>query len=735
MRSPVFAQSSRAHSNVYTLSLAFLLIVSSQLSTCSAQGTAFTYQGRLSDGGNPAGGIYDLRFTIYDSTNIPGNVVAGPLTNSATAVSNGLFTVTLDFGPGVFTGLDRWLDIGVRTNGSLNAYTVLVPRQHLTPVPYAIFANTASNLSGTLPAAQLTGTLPASAFVGYTGTVALTNGANLFGGAFSGTFNGLFNGAFAGNGAAVTNVNVMNLTGVLADNQLPANTALVNSNQVFSGTNLFTGFNVFSGPTNSFNGAFSGNGINLTNLNGSQVTTGTVADARLTTNVALLNRNQTFTGSNVFNGANTFTNFGNSFIGSFFGNGLVGWIVVSGTSTQAMSDAGYLLVSTQLTTVTLPAAPNVEDIVRISGAGSGGWQVAQNTGQAILGNFSGFTNASWTVSGAATLSWYDIASSADGTKMAAVVSGGGVYTSTDSGATWGEINSTARAWRAIASSADGSRLAAVVNSSFVFTSTNAGSTWVQQTAGLPGGGAAWSSIASSANGTKLVAVVNGGGIYTSTNSGASWTQQTSGLPNSGVAAWTSVASSSDGTKLAAAGGSGIYLSSNSGGSWSSSSSGSSWSSVASSADGTKLVAAQNTGSIYTWTSSSGSWTQRTTGLPASAAWTSVTSSSDGGKLAATVSGGGIYTSLNWGATWTQQLGEPNAAWSAITSSADGTRLAAVINSTTSGGIYYMQASQQTTTTVGTSGGIAGGQGTAVELQYIGNGQFMPVSSAGIIWAF
>ena len=47
----------------------------------------------------------------------------------------------------------------------------------------------------------------------------------------------------------------------------------------------------------------------------------------------------------------------------------------------------------------------------------------------------------------------------------------------------------------------------------------------------------------------------------------------------------------------------------------------------------------------------------------------------------------------------------------------------------------MQASQQTTTTIGTSGGIAGGQGTAVELQYIGNGQFMPVSSAGIIWAF
>ena len=34
-----------------------------------AQGTAFTYQGRLNDGANPASGIYDLRFTIYDAVN------------------------------------------------------------------------------------------------------------------------------------------------------------------------------------------------------------------------------------------------------------------------------------------------------------------------------------------------------------------------------------------------------------------------------------------------------------------------------------------------------------------------------------------------------------------------------------------------------------------------------------------------------------------------------------------
>ena len=66
-----------------------------------AQGTAFTYQGRLNDGANPATGLYDVRFSICDAL-ANGNVVAGPLTNSATGISNGLFTVTLDFGGGVF---------------------------------------------------------------------------------------------------------------------------------------------------------------------------------------------------------------------------------------------------------------------------------------------------------------------------------------------------------------------------------------------------------------------------------------------------------------------------------------------------------------------------------------------------------------------------------------------------------------------------------------------------------
>jgi hypothetical protein len=72
-------------------------------------GTAFTYQGKLAEGGQPAHGLYDFTFTLHDAaTN--GSEVAGPLALSPVGVTNGLFSATLDFGVGVFTGGARWLE-------------------------------------------------------------------------------------------------------------------------------------------------------------------------------------------------------------------------------------------------------------------------------------------------------------------------------------------------------------------------------------------------------------------------------------------------------------------------------------------------------------------------------------------------------------------------------------------------------------------------------------------------
>jgi hypothetical protein len=127
--------------------LALLSTLNSQLSTLLAQGTAFTYQGLLQANGSAANGNYDLTFAIFDHESGVAQVGA-TVTNSPTAVSNGLFTVTLDFGPGTFTGPRRWLEIGSRPTGSGTDFVILATRQELTPAPYAIYAASAGAATG-----------------------------------------------------------------------------------------------------------------------------------------------------------------------------------------------------------------------------------------------------------------------------------------------------------------------------------------------------------------------------------------------------------------------------------------------------------------------------------------------------------------------------------------------------------------------------------------------------------
>jgi hypothetical protein len=130
------------------------LLLLSGLPGASAQGTAFTYQGRLNDNGAPANGSYDLAFTLYDA--LTGGLVLAPtFTNSATDVSSGLFAVVLDFGAGAFPGADRFLEIGVRTNGG-GAFATLSPRQKITSAPYAITAALANSTGvGSVSASSL----------------------------------------------------------------------------------------------------------------------------------------------------------------------------------------------------------------------------------------------------------------------------------------------------------------------------------------------------------------------------------------------------------------------------------------------------------------------------------------------------------------------------------------------------------------------------------------------------
>ena len=220
--------------------LLLLAGINQPLTTARAQGTAFTYQGRLNAAGAAVSGIYDLQFTIYGQA-IGGTAVAEPVSNGATAVSNGLFTTTLDFGSGIFTGADRWLELAVRTNGT-SAFTTLAPRQPLTPVPYAVFSGAANQAvsAGTADSATLAGSA----------LVALTAGT------------------------------ATNLAGILPDPQLSANIARLNGTNLFTGTNRFSAALTATNPANLIAGAFAGDGGGLTNLSAaSLISVGTNAGA------------------------------------------------------------------------------------------------------------------------------------------------------------------------------------------------------------------------------------------------------------------------------------------------------------------------------------------------------------------------------------------------------------------------------------------------------------------------
>ena len=178
--------------------------------------------------------------------------------------------------------------------------------------------------------------------------------------------------------------------------------------------------------------------------------------------------------------------------------------------------------------------------------------------------------ANWTASIAPTngFGWYSVASSADGIKLAAMLVDqltpagpyGWIYTSTNAGTTW--TQSTRVRWPTfLASSADGTKLAAAIGKGFeidspILTSTNSGLTWATSTIVN-----AWASIASSADGTRLTAGTGGlfpapitGPIYLSGDSGLTWT-----ATDSPTNSWAAVASSADGCKLVAAvNGGGIY---------------------------------------------------------------------------------------------------------------------------------------------------------------------------------
>src|SRR5690242_11275254 len=106
--------------------LLHLALLATGLLSARAQ-TAFTYQGKLTDDCCPATGLYDLNFNLYGNPS-GGSHVGNTVSKLAVPVTNGLFSVSLDFGSGAFTGAQRWLQMDVRTNNAALSFVTLMPR-------------------------------------------------------------------------------------------------------------------------------------------------------------------------------------------------------------------------------------------------------------------------------------------------------------------------------------------------------------------------------------------------------------------------------------------------------------------------------------------------------------------------------------------------------------------------------------------------------------------------------
>ncbi len=130
---------------------AVMFLVTATLALDTPVGTAFTYQGLLKQNGIPANGDVDFQFRLYDSL-AGGNQLGSMLQVNTLGLTAGQFTIDLDFGPGIFTGSQRWLEIRVKKSQPPGgAWVALAPRQPIMVAPYALYALSGAGAGGTGP--------------------------------------------------------------------------------------------------------------------------------------------------------------------------------------------------------------------------------------------------------------------------------------------------------------------------------------------------------------------------------------------------------------------------------------------------------------------------------------------------------------------------------------------------------------------------------------------------------
>ena len=434
---------------------------------------------------------------------------------------------------------------------------------------------------------------------------------------------------------------------------------------------------------------------------------------------------------------------------------------------QAVANAKYFVqtikaLATDEVVIALPTTIAVGGTVVVKGDTDIRWKLAQNAGQtmgtrALPGGVE--PGLAFSPQQSPTQNWWFVASSASGQKLAAVANNftglqnpngsaspsGLVWTSADAGATWTMRTAPGDApWSSIASSADGTKLAAVGVGTSIWTSGDSGVTWVARDSVR-----SWDSVTMSADGSRVAAATlettsggNNGRIYTLEQAPGAAFGAGTWIERAETQMWRSIASSADGRKLVAAAYqdvvtsqlTGVFTSDNYGVTWTRRPTPAVTAyRVTSSADGNRLAMVERFGKIYTSSDSGVTWSAGTF----EGGFNSVASSADGSVLVAVQANGTnpatepaapagrdgrLLVSTNSGATWTERA--TRNWWRGAAVSADGNRLVGAVNV----GQIYVSTSNRSS--YGTTGSITGGQTNELTLRYLGDGLFDVTSASG-----
>lgn len=278
--------------------LVFLLAAAMLFCTAAwGQTTAFTYQGRLTDNSLPGAGTYQMKFTLFDAAD-GGGQIGDAIENPSVSVTNGTFTVPLDFGA-VFPGDARFLEIGIRKDSG-EEYTILAPRQRITSAPYAARAARSTSadsvssscvlcitdahidsIAGSKVAGPVANADTATTAGSVTGVVPIANGGTgsssksfvdlstdqtVAGNkSFSGNVSVTGSGVISGNGSGLTNLN----TSVVASSPLTGNGTAASPLTIASNVSFKDADNPARNP---FSASIFSSGVVITNVSGSGMT-------------------------------------------------------------------------------------------------------------------------------------------------------------------------------------------------------------------------------------------------------------------------------------------------------------------------------------------------------------------------------------------------------------------------------------------------------------------------------